>query len=98
MKLRTTGEAGAAESSDIHVTVAPNEEQGLHIELTGKPVILRQFGRQIKELIKKTAEDLGVVHATISAKDNGALDYTIKARVHTAILRALAGDIHSPLK
>lgn len=89
MKTGTTGEAGTAEGSDIHIHVASNEGQGLHIELTGKPVILRQFSRQIKNLIRKTAEDSGITNATISAKDNGALDYTIRARVRTAIQRAL---------
>lgn len=54
MKLNKTGEAGAAESGDILVTVAPAEEPGLQIELSGKSVILKQFGRQIRELIRKT--------------------------------------------
>ena len=50
MKLNKTGEAGAAESGDILVTVAPSEESGIQIELSGKSVILKQFGRQIREL------------------------------------------------
>ena len=45
MKLNKTGEAGAAESGDILVTVAPSEESGIQIELSGKSVILKQFGR-----------------------------------------------------
>ena len=89
MKLNKTGEAGAAESGDILVTVAPAEEPGLQIGLSGKSVILKQFGRQIRELIRKTAEENGVENARISAKDNGALDCTIKARVRAAIQRAV---------
>ena len=80
MKLNKTGEAGAAESGDILVQ---------KIELSGKSVILKQFGRQIRELIRKTAEENGVENARISAKDNGALDCTIKARVRAAIQRAV---------
>lgn len=89
MKLNKTGEAGAAESGDILVTVAPSEESGIQIELNGKSVILKQFGRQIRELIRKTAEENGLENARISAKDNGALDCTIKARVRAAIQRAV---------
>ena len=89
MKLNKTGEAGAAESGDILVTVAPSEESGIQIELSGKAVILKQFGRQIRELIRKTAEENGLENARISAKDNGALDCTIKARVRAAIQRAV---------
>ncbi len=89
MKLNKTGEAGAAESGDILVTVAPSEESGIQIELSGKSVILKQFGRQIRELIRKTAEENGLENAQISAKDNGALDCTIKARVRAAIQRAV---------
>ena len=89
MKLNKTGEAGAAESGDILVTVAPAEEPGLQIELSGKSVILKQFGRQIRELIRKTAEENGVEKHRIIAKDNGDLDFTIKARVRAAIQRAV---------
>ena len=89
MKINKTAEAGAAENSDILVTVAPSEEPGIKIALSGKSVILKQFGRQIEALILKTAEETGLENAIISAKDNGALDYTIKARVRAAIRRAV---------
>lgn len=89
MKLNKTGEAGVAESGDILVTVAPSEEPGIQIELSGKSVILKQFGRQIRELIQKTAEENGLENVRICAKDNGALDCTIKARVRAAIQRAV---------
>ena len=89
MKLTKTGEAGAADSGDILVSVAPAEEPGIQIELSGKSVILKQFGRQIRELLQKTAAESGVENAKITAKDNGALDFTIKARVRAAIQRAV---------
>lgn len=86
MTISKTGEAGTAESGDILVSVAPGT--GLNVEVTGKPVILKQFGRQIRELIEKTAREAGVTDATITAKDNSSLDFTIKARVRAAIQRA----------
>ena len=89
MKLTKVGEAGTTESGDIFVTAAPNDGQGVQVQLTGKSVVLKQFGRQIKELLKAAAEAAGVEDTTISAQDNGALDSTITARVRTAIQRAL---------
>lgn len=37
MQLSKVGEAGAAESGDILVTVTPAQEAGIQVELTGKP-------------------------------------------------------------
>ncbi|MDD6088505.1 MAG: citrate lyase acyl carrier protein [Desulfovibrionaceae bacterium] len=95
MKLSKIGEAGrcnpkgAVEKSDILVKAEPNEGQGIQVQLSGKSVVLKQFGRQIEAMLKQAAEDAGVEDVTIVAKDNGALDYTIKARVRAAIARAL---------
>lgn len=89
MKITKTGEAGAAESSDILVTVSPSDEPGVQVNLTGKSVILKQFGRQIREMIATVAAQAGLEQAKISAQDNGALDCTIKARVRAAIQRAM---------
>lgn len=89
MKPSKIGEAGAAENGDILVTVTPADAPGIEIEVSGKAVILKQFGRQIRELINKTAAECGVENAHISAKDSGALDFTIKARVRAAIRRAV---------
>lgn len=91
MQLTRSGEAGTADSGDIQVTVSPTQEKGITVDLTGKSVILKQFGRQIRELLLETAHNLGLENAKIEAKDNGALDFTIKARVTAAIQRAMKG-------
>lgn len=88
MQLTRTGEAGTADSGDILVTVAPSQEKGITVDLSGKSVVLKQFGRQIRELLTQTAQKCGIEDAKITAKDNGALDFTIKARVRAAIERA----------
>ncbi|MDR1605430.1 MAG: citrate lyase acyl carrier protein [Gracilibacteraceae bacterium] len=88
MKLVREATAGASDAGDIIVTVLPGSEPGVTVELKGKSVVLKQFGTQMKAVIKKTAEDLGVESALIKAQDNAALDFTIRARTRCAIERA----------
>ena len=86
MKLNKTGEAGAAESGDILVTVAPSEESGIQIELSGKSVILKQFGRQIRELIRKTAEENGLEEGFRVVSNVGELGQQTVKHLHFHIL------------
>ncbi len=75
------------ESNDIYVMVYPGENSGIVIDL--ESVVIKQFGKQIERVIEETLEMLEVKDVHIVAKDRGALDYTIKARVETAIKRAI---------
>jgi citrate lyase subunit gamma (acyl carrier protein) len=89
MKISKTAQAGKAEASDILITLMPSEEKGIKVELQSKKVILKQFGTQIEKVIRDTVQKAGLEDVLVQAKDNGALDYTIRARVETAIRRAL---------
>lgn len=84
-------QAGTVESSDILINLAPAEPQsGIQIELaTPTP---KQYGAQIRELIRQTLTAHGIADAVVQATDKGALDYTIKARLITAIERACAPE------
>lgn len=86
MEIVTTGMAGTMESSDIMVTVSKPTREGITIELTSS--VSKQFGKQIRGVIRECAQKLGVETADIKAIDQGALDCVIKARVKTAIYRA----------
>lgn len=86
MEIVTTGLAGTMESSDIMVTVNKATGEGITIQLTSS--VAKQFGKQIRGVIRECALKLGVVSADITAVDQGALDCVIKARVNTAIYRA----------
>lgn len=86
MKIMKNAVAGTMESSDILVTVQPSE-QGITIDLTS--TVEEQFGRQIRQVIRKALEQLGVENAEVTAVDKGALDCTIRARVETAVYRSL---------
>tara|TARA_B100000965_G_C19241944_1_gene604764 strand:+ start:304 stop:567 length:264 start_codon:yes stop_codon:yes gene_type:complete len=87
VKISKAARAGTMESNDIYVMVYPSENSGIVIEL--ESVVIKQFGNQIRSVIKETLDILGVKDVHIIAKDRGALDYTIKARVETAIKRAI---------
>lgn len=88
MTLTHAGTAGTSSSGDILVTVSPNDNQGVLVQLTGKSLILKQFGRQIRECLLDAAKELSLENVSITAKDGGALDCTIRARVFCAVDRA----------
>lgn len=82
-------QAGTVESSDILILLAPAESgSGIQIELNSPT--MQQYGEQIKQLIRQTLENHGIKDVVVHANDKGALDYTIEARVKTAITRALS--------
>lgn len=86
MEIKKIAKAGTLESSDIYIIVMPNENKGIEIDL--ESVVIKQFGDEIRKTILTTLEKLEVKNAIIKAQDKGALDYTIKARVETAVKRA----------
>lgn len=87
MKISKIGHAGTLESSDINIIIEPSDEKGIKIDL--QSAVLKQFGRQIKNLIEETLKNEGVESANVMAIDKGAIDFVIKARTLTALNRAL---------
>lgn len=90
MKIIKDSIAGTLESCDIQIMLVPNENKGIEIEL--KSSVEKQFGRQIRKIIKETLEKLDISNARIVAVDKGALDCTIRARVECAAYRACGID------
>ena len=87
MEILKPAKAGTMESNDIYIVVQPNEKAGIELQLDS--IVIKQFGKQIEKVIKDKLMELGVENIIISANDRGALDYTIKARVETAVKRAI---------
>jgi len=85
MKILKPAKAGTLESNDISIMLMPGSN-GIEIEL--ESIVEKQFGTEIVTLIENTLKELGVEDAVIKAIDKGALDYTIKARIETAVTRA----------
>ncbi|WP_346915931.1 citrate lyase acyl carrier protein [Clostridium sp.] len=86
MVINKISKAGTLESNDIYVIIMPNEEGGIAIEL--ESMVMKQFGADIEKAIRETLDTLEVKNAIVKAQDKGALDYTIRARVETAVKRA----------
>jgi len=87
VKINKAARAGTMESNDIYVMVYPKENSGIVIDL--ESIVIKQFGEQIRKVIIETIEKLDIKDIYVVAKDRGALDYTIKARIETAIKRAM---------
>ena len=89
--LRKAAQAGTVESNDIMITVSPADAgDGVQIELFSP--LIKQFGRQMKAVIAETIQEYGLSDILVHANDRGALDCTIRARVRTAVERAVKGD------
>jgi citrate lyase subunit gamma (acyl carrier protein) len=89
MKIVKTSIAGTMESSEIMITISPaSPEPGSgNVEIDLQSMVEKQFGRQIRQVIKDTLSELQISGVKVSAVDKGALDCTIRARVKTAVFR-----------
>jgi citrate lyase subunit gamma (acyl carrier protein) len=76
-------QAGSVESNDVLITVS--ESDTLEISITS--IVSAFFYDQIYQVIKSTLAELNINKIKVEAIDKGALDYTIKARLITAIER-----------
>jgi len=86
-KKLETAHAGTLESSDAFVRVIPIDAKGIEIELASS--VEEIYGDAIRALVLETVTTMGIEGVKLIVQDKGALDYVIKARVQTAILRAL---------
>ena len=77
------GVAGSVESNDVLITVQPAEI--LTIEITS--IVDAFFHDQIEKVIIDTLKEFNVGNVKVVCQDKGALDYTIKARLVTALKR-----------
>lgn len=75
--------AGSYESSDCIMTVSKSNE----LDITIESIVLDQFGDQIKDVILTTLKEQNIKHIKVECFDKGALDYTIKSRLLTALQR-----------
>lgn len=75
--------AGTFESNDCLVTV--KEDINLTIDI--QSIVYDQFKNQVEKVIQDTLNELNISKIYVSIDDKGALDYTIKARLLTAIKR-----------
>lgn len=84
MKLNRKSIAGSLQSNDCLVSIFPSDE----IKLTLTSPVENQFGERIRKVIYETLSHLGVEGCDITVEDKGALNFTIRSRVETAVKRA----------
>jgi len=78
--------AGTLESSDCLVRVYPSE--GVEVILKG--VCARMYPERTRRMVEEVLREAGVC-ASVEIQDQGALMATLRARLRTAVRRALGG-------
>ncbi|MBN2604461.1 MAG: citrate lyase acyl carrier protein [Bacilli bacterium] len=75
--------AGSLESSDCFITISKSDTLVIDIE----SVVFEQFGDDILKVISDTLNSHKITKLHVLCQDKGALDYTVKSRLETAIKR-----------
>ena len=83
------GHWGAEIRSDLHVAFEPRDIGGIEISLESR--VAPYYGDAIKNQAREVVAALGVTHARVVIHDEGALPFTIGARIEAAVRRAGAG-------
>lgn len=86
MELKKPAVAGTMESSDIMVTLRPNEGRGIEIDIQSD--VKATFGDAIEATIREVLAEFSVTDAVVAVVDKGALDFVIRARMQCAVCRA----------
>jgi len=95
--VERAAQAGTMESGDVIVTLAP-AAAGTGIDLQIESLVLLQYGEAIRQTVLAALQQHGVTDAQLKVVDRGALDYTVTARIKTALARAglgKDGDAHA---
>lgn len=84
MQLKRPSKAGTYESNDIYIMLFPeNGENRIELE----SVVYETYGNKIKQVIFDCLNEYQIKNVFVKAIDKGALDFTIRARLLTALKR-----------
>ena len=87
-RILREAKAGLDERGDVLVCLSPGElNSGVQIEI--ESTLMSLFGDQIRASVLEVVEGYGLQDLKVTVRDQGALDYAIRARVQTAIERAV---------
>jgi citrate lyase subunit beta/citryl-CoA lyase len=86
------GRRGTDVRSDLYAAVEPRKSGGIDLDLRSKVELY--YGEATRELVLATLKDLGVENARVEIEDQGALPFTLMARVEAAAKRAGLGGAH----
>jgi citrate lyase subunit beta/citryl-CoA lyase len=83
------GHCGVEIRSDLRVRLEPRERGGLEIQIASRVEVY--YGDLIRRQAEEVLEALGVRHAHVEIRDEGALPFVIAARIEAAARRAGLG-------
>lgn len=86
MEIFKPAVCGTLESSDVQITVRPNNGKGIEVEINS--IVKLIFGDAILETVHQVLEEFQVKNAFVTLIDKGALDCVIRSRMQTVLLRA----------
>ncbi len=92
------GRRGSRVRSDCWIGVALRDAGGIEVALTSK--VAGMYGQTIREQIERGCEALGIENAAVTVEDQGALPFSIAARLEAAVKRAdgrIAGEYLLPV-
>jgi len=81
-----TALAGTMESNDILIRISPSQQEGKNT-LAVESSVMQQFGPAIIAAIEDCLQEFHITSVHVDARDRGALECTIRARMETALLR-----------
>jgi citrate lyase subunit gamma (acyl carrier protein) len=80
--------AGLNDKGDLVVHLRPaGDRSGVQLDIESK--VMSMFGEQIRASVLEIIESYALADLYVSVRDQGALDYAIRARVQTAVERAI---------
>ena len=96
MRPKTASQAGTFESSDVIFLIEPlSQNSGRKIELFS--TVLHQYGESFNKIVVEMLDQFEITDIHLIARDKGALEPTIKARLETAIRRSMEMEEGSPV-
>ncbi len=90
VRCAEAGRCGTDVRSDLHVALEPRDSGGVEIRLESRVSFC--YGGSIRAQTCEVLESLGVRHANLSIRDEGALPFVIAARIEAAVKRAGLGN------
>jgi citrate lyase subunit gamma (acyl carrier protein) len=88
VKILREARAGLDERGDVLVCLSPaDKNSGVHIDMDS--TLMSLFGDQIRASAVEVIEGYGLKDLKLTIHDQGALDYVIRARIQTAVERAI---------
>ncbi len=90
LRIGEAGHSGTEIRSDLHVRVELGDTGGIDIHLESR--VQPYYGDSIRRQAEEVLEALGVRHAGVQIRDEGALPFVISARIEAAVRRAGMGE------